>query len=313
MMVVAIQTLDALLTQVAIFYGFILAGYLIARLSGMGQPVNKYLNSLLINVLIPILVFYAFLTSAPTSSVEIPIFLVIAVAIHLLGPMLMVLRLKSTEINNQTKGSLLICSTFNNALFVPLPLALMFLGSTAIPFVILFSLTQMTLFVSFGSVMGAIFSGREPGLRRIVKDALSFPPLLAAILSLVLLLLNVGLPLDVAQVLSYNSSITTYLALVSVGLGVGVRFSLADVRRALNVVAIRQLIIPIITLPLVLFSSLSMIPSQVLLLESLMPPAILTVVYASEFDLDVEIAATTVTVGTLLLLPLIPILPFILG
>lgn len=310
---VAIQTIDVLLIQMALFYGFIIAGYLIAKLSGKGQIINKYLNSLLINVLVPILVFYALLTSTPTSLVEIPIFLAITVVIHLLGPALMYLRLRGRDINNQTKGSLLIGSTFTNALFVPLPLALMFLGPTAVPFVIMFSLTQMILFVSLGSVMGATFGGKEAGWQKIAKDALTFPPFLAAILSLILLGLNVELPTDVATVLSFNSPLTTYLALVSVGLGVGVRFSLADVRKALNVVAIRQLIVPLLVLPIILFSTLSQVPIQVLILESLMPSAILTVVYASGFDLDVEIASTIVTVGHLLLLPLIPILSFILG
>lgn len=310
---VAIQIIDVLLIQMALFYGFIIAGYLIAKLSGKGQIINKYLNSLLINVLVPILVFYALLTSTPTSLVEIPIFLAITVVIHLLGPALMYLRLRGRDINNQTKGSLLIGSTFTNALFVPLPLALMFLGPTAVPFVIMFSLTQMILFVSLGSVMGATFGGKEAGWQKIAKDALTFPPFLAAILSLILLGLNIGLPVDVAMILSYNSPLTTYLALVSVGLGVGVRFSLADVRTALNVVAIRQLIVPLLVLPIILFSTLSQVPIRVLILESLMPSAILTVVYASGFDLDVEIASTIVTVGHLLLLPLIPILSFILG
>ncbi len=310
---VAIQTIEALISQIVLFYGFIVTGYLIARLSGRGQIVNKYLNSLLINILVPILFFHALLTSTPSSLVEIPIFLVIAIAIHLIGPALIYLRLRSVEINYQTKGSLYITSTFTNALFVPLPLALMLLGPAAVPFVVMFSLTQMILLVTLGSVMGATFGGKEAGWKKIAKDAVIFPPFLAAILSIVLLGLNIGLPPDVATILSYNSPLTTYLALVSVGLGVGVRFSLTDVRTAFNVVAIRQLILPFLVLPIILFSTLSQIPLQVLILESLMPPAILTVVYASGFDLDVEIASTTVTVGTLLLLPLIPILPFVLG
>ncbi|MFW9793271.1 MAG: AEC family transporter [Candidatus Thorarchaeota archaeon] len=309
----AIQTIDVLVTQIFLFYGFIVVGYLIARLSGKGQTVNGYLNSLLINVLVPILVIYALLTSTPTSLIEIPIFLVITVVIHLLGPVLIYLRLRSAEIKDQKKGSLFICSTFNNALFVPLPLALMFIGPTSISFVIIFSLTQMILFVTFGSVMGATFSGKEAGWKKIARDAVTFPPFLAALLTLVLLGLNVSLPTDLVTILSYNSPLTTYLALVSVGLGVGVRFSLADLRTALNVIAIRQLIIPLIMIPIILLSTLSSVPIQVLILESLMPSAILTVVYASGFNLDVEIASTTVTVGTLLLLPLIPILPFVLG
>lgn len=312
-MVFAIQVTDALLPQIALFYGFILVGYLIARLSTIGTVFNKQLNSLIINLFFPILVFYSFLTSTPTSLIEIPIFLMIAITIHLLGPVLIHLRLRHSDIPVRTKGSLFICSTFNNALFVALPLALIFLGPSAVPFIIMFSLTQMILLVSVGPLMGATYSGREAGWKKIVRDAVVFPPFLAAAVSLILLGLNIDLPTTLVTILSYDSPVTTYLALLSVGLGVGVRFSLDDVRKALNVVVIRQLVIPLLILPVILLSALSQIPKQVLLLESLMPPAILTAVYAANFDLDAEIASTTVTLGTLLLLPVIPLLPVILG
>ncbi len=311
-MVVVIQTVDGLFTQLVLFYGFILLGYLIAHLSGKAHVLNKYLNALLINVLVPILIFYALLTSTPTSLVEIPIFFIVTLMIHLLGPVLVYLRLRGTQHNDQTKGSLFICSTFTNALFIPLPLALLFLGPTSVPFVIMFSLTQMILLVTLGSVMGATFGGLESGWRKIARDAVISPPFLAAILALFFLAFGITLPIDLVAILSYNSPITTYLALVSVGLGVGVRFSLTDVHTALNVVVIRQFIIPLLMLPLILFSTLSQIPVQVLFLESVMPPAILTVVYAASFDLDVEIASTAVTIGTLLLLPVIPILSILL-
>jgi hypothetical protein len=213
----------------------------------------------------------------------------------------------------QTKGSLYICSTFNNALFIPLPLVLMFLGPSGVPFVVLFSLTQMTLLVTLGSFMGATFSERDTGWNKIAKDALLFPPFLAAMTALVFLTFGFVLPEQLTTVLSYNPSLTTYLALLSVGLGVGIRFSLADIRIAMNVIISRQILIPLIMFPIILLSGLSQIPYQVLLLESLMPPAVLTVVYASGFDLDVETASTIVTVGTLLLLPMIPFLPLFLG
>jgi predicted permease len=311
--VFTIQTFDVFAIQIVLFYGFILFGYLIARSSGKGQVVSKHLNSFLINLLVPLLIIYVLLTSSPSSLVEIPIYLLLALLIHILGPILLFVRFRRDGIEFKTRGSLYICSTFNNALFVPLPLVLMLYGQPGVPFVILFSLTQMILFVTLGSFMGARFSEKDAGWNKVARDALFFPPFLAALISFFLLGLGISLPDTVSSVLSYNSSLTTYLALLSVGLGIGIRFSLADIRTALNVVAIRQFLIPLITLPLILLSGLSQIASQVLLLESLMPPAVLAVVYASGFDLDVEIASTTVTVGTLLLLPLIPILPLFLG
>ena len=71
--------------------------------------------------------------------------------------------------------------------------------------------------------------------------------------------------------------------------------------------------IPTMEKKVILFSGLPLISMQVLILESLMPPAILTVVYASGFNLDVETASTIVTIGTLLFLPLVPILLLVLG
>jgi predicted permease len=308
-----IQTIDTLFIQIVLFYGFIVIGYLLARLSGKGQTINKHLNFILINFLVPLLVFYVLVTSAPSSLVEIPVFLLLAIVIHLLGPALIYFRLRRSETKVQTKGSLYICSTFNNALFIPLPLVLMFLGSAGVPFVVLFSLTQMTLFVTLGSFMGATFSEKDAGWEKIARDAILFPPFLAALFASIFLALGILLPEPLTTILSYNPSLTTYLALLSVGLGVGIRFSLADIRASMNVIAVRQLIIPLIVLPMILLSGLSQIPVQVLILESLMPPAVLTVVYASGFDLDIETASTTVTVGTLLLLPIIPFLPLFLG
>ena len=189
----------------------------------------------------------------------------------------------------------------------------MFLGPSAVTVVILFSLTQMVLLVTLGSFMGAAFSEQDASVREIFRKAIRFPPFIAAVVAILLFVLSVQLPPYLTMPLSYSGPITTYLALVSVGLGIGSRFTLVDVRSALNVIGIRQVIVPILVLPLVLLSGLSPLPARVVILESLMPPAVLTVVYATSFGLDAERAATIVTVGTLMLLPLIPFLPLLFG
>ena len=94
-------------------------------------------------------------------------------------------------------------------------------------------------------------------------------------------------------------------------MGIGIRFSLVEIRAALEVVGIRQVLVPLITIPLILISGLSQVSQSIIILEVLMPPAILTVVYAKGFNLDYEKAATIVTVGTLLLLPIIPFIPLL--
>ncbi len=223
----------------------------------------------------------------------------------------MYLHLKRRNYDNQTKGVFYICVTFNNALFIPLPIVLMFVGTVGVPFVIIFSLTQMTLLATLGSFMGAAFGGENGGYRKMTKDALTFPPFMAAIIGVALFLVSFQLPADIEYILSFTGPITTYLALIAVGLGIGVRSSLTDVRESLEVVAIRQFLVPVLVIPLVLLSGLPQLPVSIIILESLMPPAVLTVVYAKSFNLDSEKAATIVTVGTLLLLPIILFIPYL--
>ena len=299
--------------QFGLFYGFILIGYLLAKLSGKGKEANHYLNLVLINILIPILFIYTLLTASPDAMTELPLIIAIAVLVHLLGPALMYIHLKRRDYDNSTKGVFYICVTFNNALFIPLPLVLLFIGSAGLPIVIIFSLTQMILLATLGSFMGAVFGGENGGYRKVTKDALTFPPFVAAILAVILFLANFQLPDNIAYYLSFTGPVTTYLALIAVGLGVGVRFSLVEIRAALEVVGIRQFLIPIITIPIIIFSGLSHLPASILILEALMPPAVLTVIYAKSFKLDSEKASTIVTVGTLFLLPIIPFIPFLLS
>ena len=219
--------------------------------------------------------------------------------------------LKRRDYDNQIKGVFYICVTFNNALFIPLPLVLMFVGIAGVPYVIIFSLTQMLLLATFGSFMGAAFGGENGGYQKMTKDALTFPPFIAAIIAVILFFANFRLPVGVEYILSFSGPITTYLALIAVGLGIGVRFSLSEIRESLEVVAIRQFLVPILIIPMVLLSGLPQLPVSIIILESLMPPAVLTVVYAKSFNLDSEKAATIVTIGTLLLLPIILFIPYL--
>jgi predicted permease len=227
--------------------------------------------------------------------------------------MIMYVRLRKSTIENPRKGVLLLCSTFQNALFIPLPLAILFIGDQAVPFVIMFSLTQMILLVSLGSVIGSRYSETGTNWREMASQWLKFPPFIAAILASVLLILGVSLPHEVASLLSVNGAITTYLSLVTVGLGIGTRFSRVDIMGGFEVAVVRQLFVPILMGILLLFLGLSDLASKVVIIEALMPPAVFTVVFAGGLNLDTESAATAVTVGTILLLPVVPLLLLLLS
>lgn len=309
----ALQSIQDTFLQFTLFYGFILLGYLFAKISGKGKLTNKYLTSILVNALIPLLFFETLLTASSNTVMEIPLIIVLTLITQILGPILLYLKLRGSMFEDAVKGAFYICVTFNNALFIPLPLVLMFVGPSGIPIVIVFSLTQMMLLATLGSFMGAAYGSKTKSYKETMKNTLIFPPFLAAVVSGALFAIGLRLPADIAGILSYSGIMTTYLALISVGLGIGVRFSLADVKSAVPIIGIRQWIVPLIMLPIIILSGLSRLSASIIFLESLMPPAVLTVVYATSFQLDAERAATIVTVGTLFLLPIIPLIPLVFG
>ncbi|MHA2141094.1 MAG: AEC family transporter [Candidatus Thorarchaeota archaeon] len=302
-----------LVVNLGAFYGSIVIGYVIAKISGRGQEVNKYLIAILVNLLVPILVIQSLLTSSLETLVEIPVVLLAALIVHLSGTVIMYLRLRKSTIENPRKGVLLLCSTFQNALFIPLPLAILFIGEQAVPFVIMFSLTQMILLVTLGSLIGSRYSETGTDWMDMARQWLKFPPFIAALLAFALLMIGVTLPSEVVLILSFNGTVTTYLSLATVGLGIGTRFSRVDIIGGFEVAAVRQLIVPVLIGILLLYLGLSDLATKVVVIESMMPPAVFTVVFAGGLKLDTESAATAVTVGTLLLLPVVPLLMFLLG
>jgi len=308
----AIQSSTQLILQFGLLYLLILVGYVIARFSAKGATVNIHLTDFLVKVLVPLLTIYSILTVPPQALSELSTILVLVILVHLMGPSILYLRMRGHQIDNATKGAFYTCATFNNALFIPLPLVMIFIGKDGVPFVILFSVVQSFLFATLGTAIGSAFSETGISVSKIAKRTITFPPLLAAAFATVLSLGGFALPNNVGSLLSYSGPLTTYLSLVTVGLGVGTHAWIRDMRSALEVVAIRQFIVPIITLPIVIFSGLSVIASQVFLIEAMMPSAVLTVVYAGWFGFNSEKAATIVTLGTLLLLPELPLVLLLL-
>jgi predicted permease len=307
-----LQVID-LVVNLASFYGSIVIGYIIAKITGLGQEVNKYLIAFIVNLLIPILVIQSLLTSSVETLVEIPLVLFAALIVHLSGTLIMYVRLWNSAIENRRKGVLLLCSTFQNALFIPLPLAILFIGEQAVPFVVMFSLAEILLLVTLGSMIGSRYSDMGTNWRDMAEQWLKFPPFIAVLLAIALLAVGVALPSEVVSILSFNGTLTTYLSLVTVGLGIGTRFSRVDIIDGIQVAAVRQIIVPFLIGVLLLFLGLSDLAAKVVIIEAFMPPAVLTVVFAGGLKLDTESAATAVTIGTLLLLPMVPILPFLLG
>lgn len=297
--------------RLGLFYGFIALGFIVSRVERIKNQLNKWITFLLINFMMPLIIIDTLLTAAPSSLYELIGIIGFTLTIHLLGFMLMYIRLRNAEIEQSEKGSQLLTVTFNNALFLPIPLTLIFIGEVGVPIIAIYSITQMMLLATLGTFIASAYSTNGDDVRATIKKVMTFPPLLAAVIGLLLLVSGLTIPPEVEPILAGNSLVTTYLALFAVGLSLGLGSKIKWSRFSIETIATRQLIVPFIVGILLLLSGFSALTRNIILLQALMPAGVFTVIYASAMDLDSETAATNVTLGTILLLPVVLIMPFL--
>ena len=300
-----------LVIRMVLFYSFIAFGFLVTRIQRIKNPLNKWITFILINIMMPLIIIDTLLTAAPSSLYELVGIIGFALLIQILGFSLMFVRLRGKEIEKSEKGSHLLTVTFNNAIFLPIPLTLMFIGEIGIPVIAIYSITQMMLLATLGTFMGSAYSTNSDDTRAVVKKVLTFPPLIAAAIGLILLLLGLSIPTEVDPILEGNTFVTTYLALFAVGLSLGLKSTIKRSRFSFETIAVRQFIVPLVVGILLIVAGLSVVTRNVILLQALMPPGVFTVIYASAMELDAETAATNVTLGTILLLPVVLLMPFL--
>ena len=306
------QMIGDLVIRLALFYGFITFGFLVSRADRIKNLLNKWITFLLINIMMPLIIIDTILTAAPSSMYELLGIIGFTLFIHVLGFSLMFVRLRGQDIEKTEKGSHLLTVTFNNALFLPIPLTLMFIGEIGVPIIAIYSITQMMLLATLGTFMASAYSANGNDIQSTVKKVLTFPPLIAAVIGLLLLISGLTIPIEVEPFLDGNSFVTTYLALFAVGLTLGLGSKIKRSRFSYETITVRQFIVPLVVGILLLAAGFSAVTRNIILLQALMPPGVFTVIYASAMELDAETAATNVTLGTILLLPVVLMMPWLL-
>jgi predicted permease len=236
------QSIPEIALRLSVFYIFITLGYLTTRFTTKAKEFNKKVTALLLYLLMPLLILNTLLSFSTELVNELASIALLTILVHVVGLVIIFLRLRMLDMLKRTKGSLLLCATFNNALFLPVPLVLIFIGEAGIPVVAMFSIIQMGLSVTIGSMIGSYYSDTHTHWKSSVRKALLFPPFIAALFGLTLLVIGFSFPSEISTAISYVSTVTTYLALFVVGLNIGTIPSSTKILRSLEVELMVQLV-----------------------------------------------------------------------
>ena len=296
--------MSSLIELYAKLLGLALIGFILGRTLPATVPVR--LGKLLFWVGVPTSII-AFLRKTDLSG-QIWIAPAIAFTAIFFGALLcwLAIRIKKSSLQKPTQGSLLLASMVGNTGYLGYPVILSLVGTQYFAWALFYDLLGTTIGAyGLGVALAAQYGGNVNNYSNVIKAIIINPALWSFAAGL--LMRQITLPTLVVSCLDVVawSSIAASLILI------GMRLSKLTSWGSLKLASI-SLTIKMIIVPLILGISLSSFgltgkTAQVLVLQMAMPPAFATLVLAETFNLDRELAVTTLAVGSMILLITLPL------
>ncbi len=283
------------IVRIALALTALLTGAICRKLK-LDKPID-YLSKFLLFIAMPYLILHGTLF---TDLTKVSAMIFVAATYTATSTILcFIMYSKLLKYGNKTAGSLIYSSALQNTGFLPIPLVTMLYGDPD-PAAI-YNAAYLTVASIAVPVVGNLLKAEGSGvsLSELLKGVLKFPPATALIISLLLraFLGSVEAPLPLTVVKDVVSTIIlSSFAIVG--------YSILSIERAalsrliLWIFAWRLLISPLMHLSLSIAVGLSGIWLAAALIESLMPPATMNLVFAKVFGFRDDIIAISIALIT---------------
>lgn len=265
-------------------FSIVALGYLIARAKRIDIAT---ISEIAVNVTSPCLIFRS-IAGREIVGAEWLTMGGAAVAVVLGGGLIMWIYQRAVGLRMR---GLYLPAMFMNVGNMGLPFALLAFGTEGFDKAIIFMVTVAILNFS----LGVSLAKGEGGFREMFR----LPLIYAGLGGLMFSLLGLELPTYLATPVDMLAD--TAIPLMIINLGVQLRsLTISDLRHAAACVAIRMGGGLLIGLALVTVFGISGLSRNVILLDSIMPPAVFTVILAQKYNADPDAVASAVVMGTLL-------------
>jgi predicted permease len=303
---------DAALVQAILgFVGIVLLGAALRALGFVDREDARPLNAVIIYVGLPAFIFRAVhgapISLASLSTVGVA-WLVFAV---ILGAALIAVRLLRLE--RRRAGGFVLAASLGNTGYIGYPLTAALLGPAAVPVTVLYDV--------FGTVMQLVLvgfplarrygSGPTMNPRRLLRELVTFPALVAVIAAL--LTSGVRIPIPVMDWLGVVASMVAPLIMLSVGISLRPKAIARGAAALAVLVGLRLVLAPVVAAGFGSLVAGDISVFRTTVLEASMPSMMLTLAVGERFELDDDFIASAVFVTTALSVITIPLSQVLLG
>ena len=283
----------------------IIIGYAAKRIGLLKPEDSISLNKIVVNIAIPSLIFMAMYTADLSSIGSLAEITMICLSVGALGGLMGYIFSKVRNYPKKTRWSIIITSAMFNSGFMGYPIILGVFGAEGLVRAVFYDAGSTIMFIIFGILLLLVFGGKPS---TIAKRTLLFPPMWGIILGVSVNLLHLNIGSMAPTILKYLSGAAVPLIMMSLGLSLEVGSLKNYVEEALAVSGIKLILAPLLAFLMVSILGLSSLNSQVTVVEAAMPSAMLALVLAITYELDVKAAGACIFLSTVFSMVTLPII-----
>ena len=300
--------IQVILMQMVQLFLMIGLGYFLFKVKILDVELNKRLTTLLLAVTTPALIISSVLsTTEYLPFTDILFVFLVGILVYIVLPILGWILVKIMRIPLPQQGLYIFMTVFSNIGFMGFPVMKAIFGNDAVFYTALFNMLFNLLVFSVGTGIMGYGTGRKMDFNP--KDLLS-PGVIASLVALVIYMAKIQFPNVISSTITMIGDITTPVAMLIIGSTLA-NIPLKEVFSELRIYPytfIKQVIIPALAYPVLrLFIQDPLILGVTLIMIS-MPVANSAVLFATEYDGDVSLAAKAVFMTTLLSIVTIPLI-----
>ncbi|MEK3937683.1 AEC family transporter [Sporosarcina sp. FSL W7-1349] len=285
------------------------AGYVGQKLIGFDI---KTISTMALYLMSPFLAFRTFYAN----EITMDYFYIILFCLLLMGGLFIAVWVTS-RLMRATRpqfSAIILGAVFMNSGNYGAPVVLFALGAIGFDYAVIMMVFQTVLMNSFGIFFASLGGSEKASIHDSIQRVIRMPVLYAAIVGVALQLLHVPISSSLMEGISLiaDASIPTVMLVLGMQLAVITRKRVAY-RYVTATVIIRMFLSPAIAAVIVLFLPVSDLLKTVLIIQSAMPAAANTTMFALQFGTEPDLVSFTTLITTLLSLLTIPIVLLLLG
>lgn len=297
----------------AVILGFLLLGVILQKMAFLPASSSQRLIQYVLYVAMPAMVLLHLPSLQIDASLWVPV--LTPWAMLLLSILSVLLLSHWLKWSREVKGALLIVVPLGNTSFLGFPIVRSFYGDAGLAYAVLYdqfgsfiglAVVATTLAVIFGAPAANSQSAGST-VSQIIKKVLTFPPFIALIIALWVLLSDVQYPAWLAQTLHILGSTLVPAVMVAVGLQLHFRVPRHDFGPFIASLSLKLVVLPCIGFVTMWLFAMDSLAVKVSLLEAAMPPMITAGAIAMAAGLKPRLVSAIIGYGVLCSVVTIPL------